>query len=274
MLDSFNELVRSFRYARDMIQQHPQRQFRLKLIAARESDSQMYNPPTTMEIAALIPDDIGQSTDGRDVIIQHRGQSFQRINDLHPLYIAMQYPLLFPYGQDTFHSDIPFVRSAIRQPISRKCLTMRDYYAYLIQQRFVESNSLLRGGRLFQQFVVDVFATIEEGRLRYIRQNQSAFRFDMLQNVRDAVSSGDYLGNSVGTRVILPGPRYLFQNYHDSLAICRSHGYPTLFITFTCNPRWPEIEEALRMIPIYVLFRGLQYYIHNNFLSGSKIYKS
>ncbi|OMO77055.1 hypothetical protein COLO4_25375 [Corchorus olitorius] len=192
MLDSFNELVRSFRYARDMIQQHPQRQFRLKLIAARESDSQMYNPPTAMEIAALIPDDIGQSTDGRDVIVQHRDQSFQRINDLHPLYMAMQYPLLFPYRQDTFHSDIPFVRSPIRQPISRKCLTMRDYYAYLIQQRFVESNSLLRGSRLFQQFVVDVFATIEEGRLRYIRQNQSAFRFDMLQNVRDAVSSAIY----------------------------------------------------------------------------------
>ena len=31
----------------------------------------------------------------------------------------------------------------------------------------------------------------------------------------------------------------------DAMAIVRACGRPTLFITVTCNPRWPEITEAL-----------------------------
>ncbi|CAH9052970.1 unnamed protein product [Cuscuta epithymum] len=33
----------------------------------------------------------------------------------------------------------------------------------------------------------------------------------------------------------------MMQNYQDAMTICRWAGYPQLFITFTCNPRWPEI---------------------------------
>ena len=29
------------------------------------------------------------------------------------------------------------------------------------------------------------------------------------------------------------------------MAIVRAFGKPTLFITVTCNPKWPEIAEAL-----------------------------
>lgn len=39
------------------------------------------------------------------------------------------------------------------------------------------------------------------------------------------------------------------KNYHDAMAICRVYGAPDLFITFTCNPKWPDITEALRMEP-------------------------
>ena len=35
------------------------------------------------------------------------------------------------------------------------------------------------------------------------------------------------------------------QNYQDAMAIVRKYGEPGLFITFTCNPRWKEIEEQL-----------------------------
>ncbi|XP_072080874.1 uncharacterized protein [Arachis hypogaea] len=30
------------------------------------------------------------------------------------------------------------------------------------------------------------------------------------------------------------------------MAICKVVGYPDLFITFTCNPKWPELEDFLR----------------------------
>lgn len=54
----------------------------------------------------------------------------------------------------------------------------------------------------------------------------------------------------IGRRVVLPssftgGPRYMHQLYQDSMAIARKKGKPDLFITFTCNPKWEEINNAL-----------------------------
>ena len=131
--------------------------------------------------------------------------------------------------------------------MQRQNITMKEYYAYILQQRFLDHNTILRGGRLLQQFIVDAFATVEETRLRYIRDHQTQMRTDMLKNIRDVMGKGDTNGSSIGKRVILPasfttGPRYLFQNYQDIMAICRNYGYPTLFITFTCNSKWPEIQ--------------------------------
>ena len=33
--------------------------------------------------------------------------------------------------------------------------------------------------------------------------------------------------------------------YNDAMAIVRRYGKPDLFITFTCNPKWPEILDSL-----------------------------
>lgn len=35
------------------------------------------------------------------------------------------------------------------------------------------------------------------------------------------------------------------QNYQDAMSIVRKHGKPDLFVTFTCNPKWKEITQAL-----------------------------
>ncbi|KAK1357130.1 hypothetical protein POM88_050386 [Heracleum sosnowskyi] len=32
----------------------------------------------------------------------------------------------------------------------------------------------------------------------------------------------------------------------DALVVCKEYGDPDLFITFTCNPKWDEIQEAVR----------------------------
>jgi len=41
----------------------------------------------------------------------------------------------------------------------------------------------------------------------------------------------------------------MIQNYQDAMTIYRHYGNPDLFITFTCNPKWPEIIRALAKIP-------------------------
>lgn len=35
-------------------------------------------------------------------------------------------------------------------------------------------------------------------------------------------------------------------NFQDAMALCRRKGKPDYFITMTCNPDWPEIQEVLQ----------------------------
>ncbi|KAH9611470.1 hypothetical protein KSS87_003203 [Heliosperma pusillum] len=39
------------------------------------------------------------------------------------------------------------------------------------------------------------------------------------------------------------GEAFMKENYLDAMTICKWFGYPDLFITFTCNPKWPEITR-------------------------------
>ncbi|MGH7750808.1 MAG: helitron helicase-like domain-containing protein, partial [Candidatus Dormibacteria bacterium] len=54
----------------------------------------------------------------------------------------------------------------------------------------------------------------------------------------------------IGRRIVLPSsfvgsPRYMNQKYHDVMSIVAKFGKPSFFITFTCNPKWPEITREL-----------------------------
>jgi len=57
--------------------------------------------------------------------------------------------------------------------------------------------------------------------------------------------------NAIGLRCILPscftrGPQYMRRHFLDMMTICAHIGYPDFFITFTFNPNWSEIREALK----------------------------
>lgn len=123
---------------------------------------------------------------------------------------------------------------------------MREYYAFRAQYRDDEGHTLLRGGRVFLQFLLDAWCSVERGRLRWVRRHQSIIQSDLYNNIVDNYTRGDVVATDVGKRIILPssftgGYRYMQQNFQDSLAVCKEYGHPDLFITFTCNPKWEEI---------------------------------
>ncbi|XP_012832537.1 PREDICTED: uncharacterized protein LOC105953423 [Erythranthe guttata] len=126
----------------------------------------------------------------RDIVVETRSKKLQRISELHPLYLPLQYLLIFPYGEDGYRDDIP------------------------------------------------------------LRETSDKLRVDMYKGIEKSILMGDTDARSIGTRVILPGsftqgPRYMFNNFVDALQICNWIGFPSLFITITCNPQWPEIQRAL-----------------------------
>lgn len=92
---------------------------------------------------------------------------------------------------------------------------------------------------------------IEGTRLNFIRQNQSTLRSEMYNNLTDFLNNGnDRDDRMIGRRVVLPSsfigsPRNMYQNYLDAMAIVQHFGKPSLFVTMTCNPNWPEIKNNL-----------------------------
>ncbi|GJY98236.1 DNA helicase PIF1, ATP-dependent [Tanacetum coccineum] len=135
------------------------------IVRERETTRQ-YNTPTVSEVAALTVNDFGDELPTRDIIVTGKDNRPKRVSKLHPSYMALQYPLLFPYGED-----------------------------------------------------------------------------------------GTFTGS----------PRYMMQNYQDAMALCRTYGNPDLFITFTSNPKWPEISEMLAYFP------GLK--LHDRPEIGTRVFK-
>ena len=89
------------------------------------------------------------------------------------------------------------------------------------------------------------------GRLNFIRHNQKRLRADLYKGVVDASLSGTSSNTSdVGKAFILPAtfsgsPRHMEQLCQDAMASMRAHGKPDAFVTFTTNPKWPEITDEL-----------------------------
>ncbi|XP_028096566.1 ATP-dependent DNA helicase PIF1-like [Camellia sinensis] len=96
MLNIIYPYVSIFRTARDMICENGAQELHICILSSR--DGRQYTRPTTTEIAALIVGDGSESTRNRDVIVTKLDGHLQRINETHPSYMPLQYPLLFPYG--------------------------------------------------------------------------------------------------------------------------------------------------------------------------------
>jgi hypothetical protein len=88
---------------------------------------------------------------------------------------------------------------------------------------------------------VDVYAAIEQNRLKYLRLNQKKLCADLYQGLQDTIIASDNNIATIGQRIILPSsfiadPRHMVQNYQDAMAICKWAHCPDAFVTFTCNP--------------------------------------
>jgi hypothetical protein len=101
MMYNINPYVEVFKMARDMMTiEGAPTDLKLCLIASRTKDARQYNVPTADEAAALMVGDGSEAVDRRDVVIAQQAGLFQRISELHVGYMAVHYPLLFPYDED------------------------------------------------------------------------------------------------------------------------------------------------------------------------------
>ena len=184
----------------------------------------------------------------RDICVEQRQGGLKSINDTHPAYDALGYPMIHPYGEHGYHFGYKMTNPQTGQPMEKK-VSSQKFYCHRIMVRQGLPNFLHRSKQLFNQYLVDMFCKFEGEQLLYLKLNQKDLRVESYEHLRDALVNDKDL-HEVGKTTVLPSshvgsPRYYQQKAQDALAYVSEFGKPDLFITMTCNPQWPEITREL-----------------------------
>lgn len=233
MLHQENSFVKLYKNAFENTINVPEISIQIK--AQSGKDRRRYNLPSSSEIAVLLPGEIHEE---RDIIVKKQSGALQRISSSNACYDPLHYVLLFPKGDFGWELNM--------KKTDNTSLTCRDFYCYKLTTR--ETNeSLLKSGKLFQEYIVDSYVKVEQARVHFIRTHQKEIRAESYQGAMDALLND---APRVGRNIILPSsflgsPRHMHQLYQDAMAIVREKGKPNYFITFTCNPHWKKIDDSL-----------------------------
>ncbi|QRV79983.1 ATP-dependent DNA helicase PIF1 [Ceratobasidium sp. AG-Ba] len=254
----------------------------------RTLDPRRYNCPTNDELALIFPGE-GLNRERDIVVHRaHENGGIERISTWNPAYITLHYVLLLIFGEHGYHRGIP-VRNAPwvpgfaqrgaggnnsdngsnghadnDPPIQggrRATVTELEYYAYMLFPREfftsedampgpdVHFGTIFRACRLFQHFLVDIWAIIDQARLIWMRMNQATIWRDLYLGLVDALHTINFVaGANQGTILASSyygGARQMAESYQDAMAIARYLGPPQFFVTMTANPNWPELKNAL-----------------------------
>jgi hypothetical protein len=121
-----------------------------------------------------------------------------------------------------------------------------------LQIRPNEFNILFYGGRLLQQFLVDMYVKIESMKLDWyaLPKHQKIIQADLYQGIVDTIIAGEARASEVGKRIVLPriflgGDRDVQARFLDTMTLVQRFGKPDYFITMTCNPYWDEVTNEL-----------------------------
>lgn len=230
-------------------------QLKLLFDLKKDSDHRRYNMPRCSEVASVfVVDENGELPPNDGISVHLRGKQLKRISKLDRRCDSMLYPLFFPSGTGGWHVNM--------KTTDGKKVTMEQYYRYLLARRkeYIMVGNTLRsffspihyGGKLFQQFLVDVYVRVEQDRLDWIRANQKQLKVESYKGLTDFLKdSPEGSASLVGKDYILPSsftgsPRSYQQRYQDAMSIVRKYGKADIFLTFTGNPKWPEIQRRLK----------------------------
>lgn len=142
-----------------------------------------------------------------DIVIQTRSGKLEHISSLNPAYMALQYPLLFWYGEHGYPVGVPYIgvdtvgvpcdgvdtvgvpcdSVGIGEKKLRVKITMQDHFRYRFHYQKNEANPFLCYDALSSQAKVDARACIDENRLWYVIKNQAKLRVDSYQGIVNAM---------------------------------------------------------------------------------------
>ncbi|CAN7080162.1 unnamed protein product [Brassica oleracea var. botrytis] len=186
---------------------------KVRLISGRSTDPNTYNMPTCSEVAALLVGDIDEEFEERDIVVETKSRDLARISELHPAYLPLQYPILFPYGEDGYHIDLHLKRTTTTSTNPRFRVSMKEFFSYKLMERGNHFNMLLE---------LDISSSIKK---LCVQTTTTIFQILLLLEIKIHPCAEERLS--------------CLQLLWEVQDTCMKN----LFITFTCNPKWPEITR-------------------------------
>jgi len=155
----------------------------------------------------------------------------RRISAISRMWEPLVYPLLFPHGTHGWGitNAVDDWLIAARDGPGAADDEQESSQMWWYRSRLLREERFQIFGRLANEYICDMFTRNIETRLNYIRANQSRIREEdaVLMGYNEAEFSEHY-------NIYLPS------------SVAATYGPPTFFVTFTCNPAWPEIQSRLR----------------------------
>ena len=153
-LHNINFYVQQYQQAADILTAEPSKELRL-IFKAKGSKNvkKQYSLPDVSDVGILAPGDL---TEPRDIVLypsksaHPSGRATVRIDQYHPMYDPTAYVLLFPYGDEGYSLPAPL---KVDNMVGKK-VTELEFYRYHIMHRSNSFNTILRGGRLFQEYIL------------------------------------------------------------------------------------------------------------------------
>ena len=249
MLEHSHPLIDVYTQAYRLVQETSLTEYRLQLDFRKGCDRRRYNLPTAdNELALIIPGDEDAIANEQHILLRPIGGPLVRISPCDPAFLTLHFPLLLPTGQPGWSPGISFVSGTEN---STRHVSLADYAKFHLHPRppLAETCHWFQATQLFQELLVHLWAAAEHSRLIWVRDNQKKLRAELYNGVVDALHEGVDLA-SIGKKVVLPasftsGPRFMQRNLQNALALLRKFGGSDLFITFTANSGWREVQEAL-----------------------------
>jgi hypothetical protein len=121
-----------------------------------------------------------------------------------------------------------------------------------------EFNILFYGGRLFQQWLLDMYVKIESMRIDWysLPKHKKIIQAELYRGIVDTLKASEARASEVGRLVVLPrnfngGECDVQARFLDATTLVQRFGKPDYFITMACNPYCEEVEREL--FPGYAL---------------------
>ena len=187
------------KYAYKVLKQYPDTaDANICLCVMPEQDEWHYNIPSLDEVTVILP---GDSTASQrwDIIFCFCTDDhfFIQIDDGHPAYTPLYYILLFPNGDHGWHHDLlhwPVPGSVPKPGWKALCISQTQHFSFCLYMHDGEYLTIHWGGHLFQQYIVDMWASVDQTWLAFLRFNQGQLCTTLYSGFKDWLTT-DEVGN-------------------------------------------------------------------------------